>query len=132
MPDNDDRVKLLRSAFLIAALIDAGMVVVMLAPILGGLLWGVYSISPLYNFALALGAALMLGWTLLLVWARREPAARRGVAPLTVVVIGGILGATVYLVTSGMAPWWLIAPSWVIQFGLSWLLLEGYARAARE
>ena len=86
----DRQERLLRAAFLIGAVTDAGAFVLMLSPSLASLGWGLDDKSGSYRFAMGYGASLKLVWTLLLLWAYRRPLERRFVAALTVVLVYGL------------------------------------------
>jgi hypothetical protein len=83
--------RVLQTAFLIGAVADAGALLPMLLPSLAARLWGLHDVSGSYRAAMACADSLMLGWTLLLVWASRRPLERRVVAPLTILVVGGLV-----------------------------------------
>jgi hypothetical protein len=57
--------------FIIGAVLDGLVAVVMLVPSLEALAWGFAEpvLDSGYRFAMTFGAALMVGWTALLVWA---------------------------------------------------------------
>lgn len=67
----------------------------------------------------------MLGWTLLLVWASRRPLERRIVAPLTFLVVSGLVGAEIAGAEAGVVDAWRLVPTWCLQACL--LLLFGWA-----
>jgi hypothetical protein len=70
----------------------------------------------------------MAGWSVLLLWAYRKPVERRFVAPLTLVVIGGLVVTEVIGVAAGeIAPVRMI-PTWILQAVLAGLF--GYATFA--
>ena len=60
-------------------------------------------------------ASLTFGWTLLLVWASRRPLERHVVAPLTVLVVGGIVVSEVAGAAAGVVDVWRVAPTWCLQ-----------------
>ena len=70
-------------------------------------------LEPGYRFAVTFGAALMVGWTALLVWAAAKPAERRAVAPLTMLVVVGLMLAEILGMASGFLPalrvWMLVS-----------------------
>jgi len=66
--------RVLQTASLIGAVADAGALLPMLLPSLAARLWGLDDVSG----------------SLLLVWASRRPLERRVVAPLTILVVGGL------------------------------------------
>jgi hypothetical protein len=105
----------------------------MLVPSLEALAWGFDEpvLDPGYRFAMTFGAALMVGWTALLVWAAAKPVDRRAVAPLTMLVVVGLMTAEFLGMASGFLP---AIRAWaVLAFQLA--LLVGVAlvfRAASE
>lgn len=46
-----------------------------------------FVVTPEYEIAMQFGAALMLAWTVLLIWADRKPVERRGILPITLIII---------------------------------------------
>jgi len=95
-----------KKMFIIGAVLDGLVAVVMLAPSLEALAWGFDEpmLDPGYRFAMTFGAALMVGWTALLVWAAAEPVDRRAVAPLTMLVVAGLMSAEFLGMASGFLP----------------------------
>ena len=95
-----------KKMFIIGAVLDGLVAVVMLAPSLEALAWGFDEpvLYPGYRFAMTFGAALMLGWTALLVWAAAKPVDRRAVAPLTMLVVAGLMFAEFLGMASGFLP----------------------------
>ena len=95
-----------RKMFIIGAVLDGLAAVVMLAPNLEALAWGFDEpmLDPGYRFAMTFGAALMVGWTALLVWAAAKPVDRRAVAPLTMLVVAGLMSAEFLGMTTGFLP----------------------------
>jgi len=73
------------------------------------------------------GAALMIGWTALLAWAAARPVERRAVAPLTMLVVGGLMSAEYLGMTSGFLPASRVWPVLIVQI----VLLVGLAVAFR-
>ena len=116
----------LRAAFLAGAVIDGAALLPMLVPRIAHMMWGLAETSAGYTFAMHTGAALMLGWTALLVWACLKPLERRFVAPLTVLVIWGMVLAEVAGVASGGLAASRMLPSWCIQAVLLCLFSAGY------
>ena len=95
-----------KKMFIIGAVLDGLVAVVMLAPSLEALVWRFDEpvLDPGYRFAMTFGSALMVGWTALLVWAAANPVERRAVAPLTMLVVAGIMAAEFLGMTSGFLP----------------------------
>jgi hypothetical protein len=115
--------------FIIGAVLDGLVAIVMLAPGLEALAWGFDEplLDPAYRFAMTFGASLMVGWTALLLWAAAKPVDRRAVAPLTMLVVVGLMSAEFVGMASGFLPasrvWGLL----VFQVAL----LVGFALAYR-
>ncbi|HWT48683.1 MAG TPA: hypothetical protein VN255_08945 [Mycobacterium sp.] len=123
---------LVRLAYWIGAIVDAAMVVPLLAPSVAGAMFGIDRFTPNadYRYAAGLCAALMAGWTGLLIWADRDPVARRGVLLLTVCpVILGLAAAGVYAMRSGLVHPAYIAPMFAMQLGIVVLFLLAYRHA---
>ncbi len=107
--------QVLRAVFLAGAVTDAVALLPMLLPSVATLLWGLHDISDSYQLAMRCAASLMLGWTLLLVWASRRPLERRVVAPLTFLVVGGIVVSEIAGAAAGVVDAWRVAPTWCLQ-----------------
>jgi hypothetical protein len=106
----------------------------MLFPAVGNAMYGTEDRVPGadYRYAMGLGASLMLGWTVLLLWADRKPVERRGVLPITVLVIVGLASAGAYAVRSDLIALSNMIPTWVLQAALAVLFLYSYARSASD
>ena len=124
-------VRWLRVSYWAGAIADALAAVAMFVPAVGAAIYGMEGFEPSaeYRYAMRLGGALMVGWTLLLLWADRKPLERRGVLPLTVVVIGGLASAGAYSVSAGLIARPMMIPTWVLQSVLSALFLYSYFRS---
>lgn len=123
---DDRRARRLRTAFLAGAVTDALAVVPMVASPVARLLWGFEDTGGAYRFAMGYGASLMAAWTVLLVWAARRPLERAFVAPLTVLVIYGLVATEVVAVATGVLPAWRMAPTWALQAVLLVLFVTAY------
>ncbi len=95
-----------KKMFIIGAVLDGLVAVVMLAPSLEALAWGFDQpvLDPGFRFAMNFGAALMVGWTALLVWAAAKPVERHAVAPSTTLVVAGLMSAEILGMVSGFLP----------------------------
>ena len=118
--------RLLRIAFLAAAVTDAAALLPMLFPPLANLLWGLRDASGTYRFAMGYGASLMFGWTVLLLWAYRRPLERRFVAGLTAIVVVGLIITEVVAVDSSVLEARRMVPTWCLQAFLLALLGAAY------
>lgn len=121
----------LRVSYWAGATADALAAVAMWFPHIGAALYQTESFEPGadYRYAMRLGASLMFGWTVLLLWADRRPLERRGVLPITVLVIFGLASAGAYAVRAGLIDASNMAPTWVLQAILVALFLFSYARS---
>lgn len=117
---------LLRRAFLAGAVTDAVAIIPLLFPPMAWLLWGFEDLSGAYRFAMGYAASLMLGWTALLLWAYQRPLERAFVAPLTVIVIYGLVATELAAVLSGALPAWRVVPTWCLQATLLGMFVTAY------
>jgi hypothetical protein len=121
-----------RGAYWMGAFLDAVMLVPMLLPPVGAAMFGISSFhpGPEYLYAMRVGASLMAGWTGLLLWASHKPVERSGVLLLTVLpVVLGLIGASVYAVSSGLVAPAGIAPILGLQIFLAVFFLAAFAAA---
>jgi len=98
---DERRAALLRTAFLAGAITDAFVV---------------------SGYA----ASLMAAWTGLLLWARQRPLERAFVAPLTVLVIYGLVATEIAAVHAGALSAERMLPTWALQAGLLGLFAGAY------
>jgi hypothetical protein len=97
--------RMLRVGYWIGIVLDAVAFVQMALPAFGlRMLGAAIPVEPAYVFSIELGAGLMLAWTLLLFWADRKPMERRGVIPLTMLIIAWNVGTMLYGVRTGLVP----------------------------
>lgn len=128
-------VRWLRRSYRTGAIVDAGATVGMLVP---GRPWPVRLAPwvgrdrPEFTYGMGAGAALMAGWTVLLWWADRRPLERRGVLPLTMLVIGGLLANDERARRAGLTTAWDLAPTRALQLGLLALFAATYDLARRS
>lgn len=106
---------LLRLAFLLGAAADAAAIVPMVSNQSANALWGFAAFPDPYGFAMAMGASLMAGWTLLLIWAFFKPLERRMVAPMTVLVVIGLVVAEIIAIRNGVLPFGKAIVSLILQ-----------------
>ncbi len=128
-----DKSILLRISYWTGAALDGLMVIPMLFPKIGGLLFGIPGFDPgvEYRYAMGIGASLMAGWTFLLIWADRRPVERKGVLLITVFpVLFGLIIAGIYAVCAEFIPVGRMLPTWIIQVMLT--ALFGFAYFSKE
>jgi predicted CoA-binding protein len=124
-------IRWLRVSYWAGAIADALAAVAMLVPSVGASMYGMEGFEPSaeYRYAMRLGASLMIGWTVLLLWADRKPLERRGVLPITVLVIAGLASAGAYAVDVGLIARSEMVPTWVVQGLLTVFFLYSYFRS---
>jgi hypothetical protein len=118
--------RLLRTAFLAGAITDAFAVVPLLFPSVARLLWGFEDVGGAYRFVSGYAASLMAAWTGLLLWAARRPFERAFVAPLTVLIIYGLVATEIAAVRAGALPAARMLPTWTLQAALLGLFVTAY------
>jgi hypothetical protein len=119
-------VKVLKLAYLLGAITDLLVFLMMVFPQFATAFWGIEGFTEEYYFAMGMGAPLMFAWTLLLLWAYKEPIERRFVAPLTILVIIGIAITNTIMTTRGLFTTTGIIPSFIIQGILLLAFSVGY------
>jgi drug/metabolite transporter (DMT)-like permease len=85
-----------------------------------------------YRYAMGLAGSLMLGWTILLLWADRRPVERRGVLIITIIVILGLMGSSVFALSAGFMPARSVVPLLAFQIALIALFSASHALSRRE
>jgi hypothetical protein len=117
--------RILRVAFLAGAITDALALFPLVIPGFASRIWGFENFTGSYSFVAGYAAALMLGWTILLVWAYQRPLERIFVAPLTILVIYGLVITEVAALASGHIALEKIAPTLCLQAVLVALFASG-------
>ena len=117
------RVGWLRVSYWAGAIADGLVGVLTLVPSRMGL--------PGFRYPMGLAASLMIAWAVLLLWADRKPVERRGVLPITVLVIIGLTLSGIYSVAVGLLPLSRIVPTTVLGVLLIVLMLFAYFNAAK-
>jgi len=116
-----NKILLLRISYWIGAILDGFMVIPMIFPEIGGVIFGIPDFKPGadYKYAMGIGASLMGGWTILLIWADRKPVERKGILLITVFpVIVGLIFAGIYAVIHNLIPVERMIPTWILQLFL--------------
>jgi len=85
--------------------------------------------TPAYRYAMGMGAPLMLAWTVLLLWADRKPLERKGLLPITVLVVIGEVINEIVAATTGYISVGALVPTWIIQAVLTALFLFSFWNA---
>ncbi len=123
----------LRISYWAGAVLDLIAGLIMLFPALFALNNRLSGFTATQDFRYAMGmcAPLMLAWTVLLLWADRKPFERRGVLPITILVILGevineiVAARTGYINAAVLIPTWTIQAVLTILFGFSYLISRG-------
>ena len=126
-------VRWLRISYWVGAVADAFAAIVMLSQAILGHQSPLTTYVPEvpYRYAMGWGGSLMLGWSFLLLWADRRPLERRGVLPITNVVIVGLLATDIAAMQAGFVSPTSMAPLLVLQVLLILLFSTSYVRAGR-
>jgi hypothetical protein len=85
--------------------------------------------APDYRYAMGMGAPLMFGWTFLLLWADRKPLERKGVLPITLLVVFGLVVNEIVAARTGYISTRALVPTWIVQAVLTVLFLYSYLNA---
>lgn len=117
----------LRLSYWTGALVDFAAGWMMLVPALFAFMNRPEAFQPSneYRYAMGMGAPLMFGWTVLLLWADRKPFERKGILPITLLVVFGEILTQVWGISVGFLPLAAMAPSFLMQAVL--IALFGYA-----
>ena len=113
-----NKIIFLRISYWLGAVLDGLMVIPMMCPRIGGIMFGIDNFNPGndYKYAMMISASLMLGWTILLIWADRKPVERKGVIMITVIpVLIGLILAGAFAVSSGLIRIEKMILTWIIQ-----------------
>lgn len=126
-------IRWLRISYWAGALVDFGAGWMMLVPGLSAFMHRpeVFQPGNDYHYAMGVGAPLMFGWTVLLLWADRKPFERRGILPLTLLVIFGEIVNQVWGISVGFLIPGAVVPMFVMQAILICLFCFAYFRAWR-
>jgi hypothetical protein len=118
----------LRVSYWAGALLDLIAGLIMIFPALFALNNRLSSFYPTlaYRYAMGMGAPLMLAWTILLLWADRKPLERRGILPITLLVILGEVVNEIAAAASGYISPAALIPTWSIQGVLTGLFFFSY------
>ncbi len=124
----------LRISYWAGAVLDLVAGLIMLFPALFALNNRMDDFTPTLDFryAMGMGAPLMLAWTVLLLWADRKPFERRGVLPVTILVIFGEVINEILAAVHGYVSIPALLPTWTIQVILTALMAFSYWNASRR
>ncbi len=128
------QIPFLRISYWLGAIFDALVLIPMLSPKIGGIVFGIPDFNPAndYQYAMSIAAPLMLGWVFLLIWADRKPVERKGVLLLTIFPgLVGLILSGIYAVTSNLVLGDKMLPTWIMQGLLILLFGFSYFNAGR-
>jgi hypothetical protein len=91
-----------------------------------------FQLTNEYRYAMGMGAPLMFGWTVLLLWADRKPFERKGILPITLLVVLGEIATQVWGISVGFVPFGTMIPTFVIQAIVFFLFCFAYSQARRS
>ncbi len=128
-----DPILWLRISFQVGAILDVVAGLVMVFPGLFAILNRPENFQPEfdYRYAMGMGAPLMFGWTILLLWADRKPLERKGILPITLLVIAGEMATQVWGISAGVVLFGALLPTFIIQLLLTMLFLFSYFNARK-
>jgi len=126
-------IRWLRISYWIGALVDFVAGWMMLIPSLFAFMNEPEVFHPAneYRYAMGMGVPVMFGWTILLLWADRKPLERKGILPITLLVIFGEIITQVWGVSVGFVPFDGVASTFILQAVLICLLCFAYFNARR-
>ncbi len=84
-----------------------------------------------YRYAMGMGAPLMLAWSVLLLWADRKPLERRGILPITLLVVAGEAATQVWGIRAGFVPLGAMIPTFVLQAALGAVFAYAYIHSGK-
>jgi hypothetical protein len=121
----------LRISYWSGALLDFLAGLIMLFPALFAINNQLSSFHPSsdFRYAMGMGAPLMLAWSILLLWADRKPLERKGLLPITFLVVLGEVVNEIIAARTGFISVGALAPAWIVQAVLSALFIFSYLNA---
>jgi hypothetical protein len=121
----------LRISYWAGALLDLLAGLTMLFPALFVLNNQLSSFYPAadYRYAMGMGAPLMLAWSVLLLWADRKPLERKGVLPITLLVVFGEVANEIVAAVTGYISVTALVPTWIVQTLLTALFVFSSLKA---
>ena len=130
---NRQAVRWLRSSFWAGAILDLGAGLMMVFPGVFAFINrpSVFRPGLDYHFAMGMGAPLMFSWTAVLLWADRNPMGRKGILPITVLVVAREAATQVWGIVTGFVPLWPVLPTFSLQLLLCTLFLFSYFNARK-
>jgi hypothetical protein len=129
----NNAIRWLRISYWVGAVVDFAAGLMMVIPALFAFMSQPVNFQPGndYRYAMGMGAPLMFGWTVLLLWADRKPLERKGILPITLLVVIGEALTQVWGVTVGFVPLGALVPTFILQALIFSLFLFSYLNARR-
>ena len=130
---NRQAVLWLRLSFWAGAILDLGAGLMMVFPGVFAFMNhpSVFRPGLDYRFAMGMGAPLMFAWTAVLLWADRNPMGRKGILPITLLVVAGEAATLVWGIVTGFIPLQPVLPTFSVQLLISALFLFSYLKARK-
>jgi hypothetical protein len=121
----DNTIFWLRTSYWTGAILDVLAGLIMVFPGLFAFMNKPVTFQPEtdFRYAMGMGAPLMFAWSVLLLWADRKPLERRGVLPITLLVIGGEVATQVWGISAGFLGLQPLLPTFGMQILLAALFL---------
>ena len=129
----NNAIRWLRISYWVGAVVDFAAGLMMVIPVLFAFMNQPASFHPAddFRYAMGMGAPLMFGWTVLLLWADRKPLERKGILPITLLVVIGEILTQVWGATVGFVPLDALIPTFIMQTFIFSLFLFSYLNARR-
>jgi hypothetical protein len=129
----NNAIRWLRMSYWVGAAVDFVAGLMMLTPSLFEFMNQPTNFHPMadFHYAMGMGAPLMFGWTVLLLWADRKPLERKGILPITLIVVVGEVITQVWGMSVGFVPRGALIPSFVMQTIIVSLFTFSYFNARR-
>jgi len=123
----------LRASYWAGAVVDFAAGLMMTFPALFAFMNQPGNFQPTadFRYAMGMGAPLMFGWTILLLWADRKPLERKGVLPITLLVVFGEAVTQMWGVIVGFIPLRALVPTFILQAIIFSLFLVSWLNARR-
>jgi hypothetical protein len=131
-PATISAIRWLRRSYRVGAVVDGLATIGMIFP---GPLWTSGFRAPFdrnreeLTYGMRAGGAVMAGWTLLLLWADRDPIRRKGVLPLTCMVVLGLMANDAAAAHAGEVRNSSLTSTRALQAALLGLFTTSYLRA---
>ena len=126
-------IRWLRISYWAGAILDVAAGLMMVSPALFALMNRPINFQPVndFRYAMGMGAPLMFAWTILLIWADQKPLERKGILPITLLVVIGEVATQIWGIAAGFVPFRSLVPTFMLQIVLSALFVFSYFNARK-